>query len=96
MSRLMGLYAQHLGASQVTPDVNGTAYAEAIERARLEIARADAVVVGIGSGMSSACGYDHYRRIPEFDDRFARFEHAHGFSSLMDGFYHLYATNEER
>ncbi len=95
MSGLMGLYAQHLGS--VAPSPPGeTDLSAAIERMAELITGADAVVVGIGSGMSSACGYDHYHRISVFDDRFARFERACGFSTLMDGFYHLYASNEER
>lgn len=98
MSGLMGLYAQHLGAENVVVWPDGAAYAAAVERMARVLAEADAVVVGIGSGMSSACGYDHYHRIGEFDGggRFAPFEKSHGFSTLMDGFYHLYATNEER
>ena len=91
----MNLYAQHLG-SGASEHVDETACVDAIERAADHLRRADAVVVGIGSGMSSACGYDHYHRIPAFDDRFARFERAFGFSTLMDGYYHLYASNEER
>lgn len=98
MSGLMGLYAQHLGAQPAVPCPDAEAFAASVERAAEVLVGADAVVVGIGSGMSSACGYDHYRRIPEFDEggRFSPFEKAHGFSTLMDGFYHLYATNEER
>ena len=95
MSGLMGLYAQHLSAA-AAPAPSAADLSAAVEHAAELIAGADAVVAGIGSGMSSACGYDHYHRIPAFDDRFARFERAFGFSTLMDGFYHLYASNEER
>lgn len=79
MSGLMGLYAQHLGAENVVVWPDGAAYAAAVERTARVLAEADAVVVGIGSGMSSACGYDHYHRIGEFDGggRFAPFENAH-------------------
>lgn len=75
----MGLYAQHLGAENVVVRPDGAEYAAAVERAARVLADADAVVVGIGSGMSNACGYDHYHRIPEFDEggRFAPFENAH-------------------
>ena len=96
MSGALGLYAQHLGAEEGIAPLDGGALRDAVDRAARLVDGADAVVVGIGSGMSSACGYDHYRRIPAFDGRFAPFERAHGFSSLMDGFYHLYASNEER
>lgn len=98
MSRLMGLYAQHLGAAPSCRYESEAEYEAAVARAAELIERADAVVVGIGSGMSSACGYDHYHPALEFDEggSLARFRHAHGFDTLMDGFYHLYASNEER
>ncbi|WP_462134775.1 SIR2 family NAD-dependent protein deacylase [Slackia piriformis] len=96
MSRLMGLYAQHLSAGVAPPAVDEETLARQVEQAANVLARADAVVCGIGSGMSTACGYDHYGRSAVFDGRFAKFERVHGFSSLMDGLYHLYASNEER
>ena len=98
MNRLMGLYAQHLGAIQVQNREDAPLYREAIARASELIANADAVVVGIGSGMSSACGYDYYHPIPALEEggTLAAFSRAHGFTTLMDGFYHLYASNEER
>lgn len=98
MSGLMRLYAQHLGAEVPCPYADEAAYTGAVERAAALIAEADAVVVGIGSGMSSACGYDHYHQHPAFAEggSLERFRRAHGFATLMDGFYHLYATNEER
>lgn len=96
MSRLMGLYAQHLSANAAPPAVDKATFARQVEQAGDVLADADMVVCGIGSGMSTACGYDHYGRSAAFDGPFAKFERAHGFSSLMDGFYHLYATNEER
>ena len=98
MSRLMRLYAQHLDAD--TPRAYGCEAdcGNALARAAELLREADAIVAGIGSGMSSACGYDHYHAIPEFDQggRLGRFRRAHGFDTLMDGYYHLYATNEER
>ena len=98
MNRLMGLYAQHLGAECAQGQGDTASYRESIARAAELISDADAVVAGIGSGMSSACGYDHYHTIPAFeeDGSLARFHRAHGFSTLMDGYYHLYASNEER
>lgn len=98
MSRMMGLYAQHLGVERASGRYRDEAYRVALERAARCIEDADAIVVGIGSGMSSACGYDHYHPISAFrkDGSLARFRRAHGFDTLMDGFYHLYASNEER
>ena len=68
MSRLMGLYAQHLGAERQSPYASEAAYEAAVARAAELLGRAEFVVAGIGSGMSSACGYDHYHPIPEFAD----------------------------
>ena len=98
MSRLMGLYAQHLGAERQSPYASEADYEAAVARAAELLGQADYVVAGIGSGMSSACGYDHYHPIPEFGPggTLERFRRAHGFDTLMDGYYHLYATNEER
>ena len=97
MSRLMGLYAQHLGAERAREQGDAASYRESIARAAELISDADAVVAGIGSGMSSACGYDCYHPTPVLKDgALASFGKAHGFATLMDGFYHLYASNEER
>lgn len=93
---LLGLYAQHLSAPEPQPYAGPEQRHAAQLRAAEKFSQADAVVVGIGSGMSSSCGYDYYHRTPAFDGLLARFERAHGFSTLMDGFYHLFATNEER
>lgn len=98
MSRLMGLYAQHLGAERPRAYASEAAYEAALARAAELLDGADYVVAGIGSGMSSACGYDHYHPIQDFEEggRLERFRRAHGFDTLMDGYYHLFATNEER
>ena len=98
MSRLMGLYAQHLSAETPRAYGNKADFDAALAHAGELLCEADAIVVGIGSGMSSACGYDHYHPIPEFGTggSLERFRRAHGFETLMDGYYHLYATNEER
>lgn len=60
------------------------------------IKEADAVVVGGGSGMSSAAGYNHYHWTPLFQERFALFREAYGFQSLFEGFYYLYSSYEEQ
>lgn len=93
---LMNLYAQHLGAEDYIPTVSEEELDQQFTQAAEQFARADAVVVGIGSGMSTSCGYDHYHRTAIFDEQFSRFEKTHGFTSLMDGFYHLYGSNEDR
>lgn len=67
-----------------------------VERLSDLLSRADAVVVGIGSGMSTAAGYDFYHGGELFDDAFGEFGEAHGFSTLFDGMYHLFSDNEQR
>lgn len=59
------------------------------------IMEADAIVVGAGSGLSSAAGYDHYHHNLWFEERFGAFEEAYGFNNLFEGFYHVYNTPEE-
>ena len=56
---------------------------------------ADAVVVGAGSGLSSAGGCNHYHSGGAFSRGFSGFEERYGFSILMDGYYHMYSSNEE-
>lgn len=92
----MDVCALHLGAPEPHPYATEADYAAALEQAAELVSTADAVVVGVGSGMSSSCGYDFYHRTDAFDDRFARFERAHGFSNLMEGHYHVYSNNEQR
>lgn len=96
MSGIMGLYARHLGAEGFLPPVPQEELDDRCARAADLIGQAGTVVVGIGSGLSSSCGYDFYHRSDAFDGDLARFERRHGFSTFMDGLYHLFATNEER
>lgn len=58
------------------------------------VAEADAVVVGIDSGMSSASGYDFYRADMLDSPELAPFQDYYHFKSLFDGFYHLFPTLE--
>lgn len=58
------------------------------------VAEADAVVVGIGSGMSSASGYDFYRADMLDSPELAPFQDHYHFKSLFDGFYHLFPSLE--
>lgn len=61
-----------------------------------KINTADAIVIGGGSGLSSAAGYNHYHSKDIIKNKFKEFEKKYGFSSLFDAYYHLYSTNEER
>lgn len=57
---------------------------------------AEAVVVGIGSGFSTACGFDFYHDTELFQEYFGDFRETYGLKNLFDGFYHLYGTYEEQ
>lgn len=72
----------------------GEAYRAQVERLGEWFDWADAVVVGAGSGLSSAAGYNHYHRGQAFDAAFGDFRRRYGFRSLMDGYYYLYGSLE--
>ena len=55
---------------------NQAALQELAER----IAQADAVVIGGGSGLSSAAGYDHYHWSPALSEALAPFREQYGFT----------------
>ena len=63
-------------------------------RLRALIDEADAVLVGIGSGMSSAAGFNHYNRDGLVRAGMSDWLESFGFKSLFDGFYHLYPSLE--
>lgn len=61
-----------------------------------KISEADAIVVGGGSGISSAAGYNHYHSKDIIENKFSDFEKKYGFRSLFDAYYYLYSSHEER
>ncbi len=65
-------------------------------RLRSLIDDADAIIVGIGSGMSSAAGFNHYNRAGMARAGMTDWQQAFGFKSLFDGFYHLYPSLEQQ
>ena len=68
-----------------------------MERILLEkIDQADAIVIGGGSGMSSAAGYDHYHWSSALSDSLAAFREYYNFRSPLDGFYYCFSSYEER
>ena len=67
-----------------------------LERVTKLISQADAVVVGIGSGMSSACGYNYYHETDFFNNHFKKYKERYGFNSLFFGLNHVYASPEEQ
>ena len=77
------------------PIANGNALQNQVATLAEWLRWADAVVVGVGSGLSSAGGCNHYHTGDVFLRRFSGFEKRHGFSTLMDGYYHMYSSNEE-
>ena len=65
-------------------------------RLRSLIDDADAIIVGIGSGMSSAAGFNHYNRAGMTRAGMEDWQQAFGFKSLFDGFYYLYPSLEQQ
>ena len=59
-----------------------------------KIEESDAVLIGGGSGLSSACGYNHYHWTPWFEERLAPCIERYGFTSPFAGFYHLFSNYE--
>lgn len=57
---------------------------------------ADAILVGIGSGMSSSAGYNHYHNNHFFQQHFHTYQKRYGFDNLFNGFYYVYNTYEEQ
>lgn len=60
------------------------------------IRNVDAVLVGAGSGLSSAAGYNHYHHNTVFQKNFHDFEEAYGIQSLFQGFYYIYSKPEQQ
>lgn len=56
-----------------------------------QITKADSIVIGGGSGLSSASGYDHYHWSPAFEDILGPFRDRYGLASPMAGFYHCFS-----
>ena len=61
-----------------------------------KLRKADAVVIGGGSGLSSAAGYDHYHWSPALAEALAPFREYYGFTSPLAGFYHCYSSYGEQ
>ncbi|MDD3220399.1 MAG: hypothetical protein PHC41_05490 [Lachnospiraceae bacterium] len=51
-----------------------------------KIEDADAILCGIGSGMSSSAGYNHYHKNSFFEENFSEFEEQYGYDNLFQGF----------
>jgi hypothetical protein len=53
-------------------------------------------VIGGGSGLSSAAGYDHYHWSPALSEALAPFREQYGFTSPLAGFYHCFSSYGEQ
>lgn len=71
-------------------------YKERVNILAEKINAADVILLGGGSGMSSATEYNHYQGNQIFMEHFRRFEKEYGFRSMFDGYYYLYSTLEEQ
>lgn len=58
--------------------------------------QAEAILVGAGSGLSSAAGYNHYHHDQIFQTHFGDFENAYGIQNVFQGFYYLYSKPEQQ
>ncbi len=59
-----------------------------------ELQKADAILIGGGSGLSSAAGYNHYHWAPYFEEKLQRYQENYEFKSPFDGFYHVFSDYE--
>ena len=62
---------------------------ENLELLAEKIRQVDAVVIGGGSGLSSAAGYNHYHWMPYLEGQLQDFKEAYGFQSPFSVFYLL-------
>lgn len=67
-----------------------------IKQLAAQISLADAIVIGVGSGMSSAAGYNHYHWMPSMEKYLEDFKRYYGFSSPFAGFYYCYSSLEQQ
>ena len=68
----------------------------AIQELAERIDQADAIVIGGGSGLSSAAGYDHYHWSPAISEALAPFLEQYGFTSPLAGFYYCFSSYGEQ
>lgn len=61
-----------------------------------KINQADAVLIGGGSGLSSAAGYNHYHWMPYMEECLRDFKKWYGLKSPFEGFYYCYSSPEQQ
>lgn len=69
---------------------------QGIEQLAEQIRLADAIVIGAGSGLSSAAGYNHYHWTDAMEGFLQDFKACYGFSSPFAGFYYCYSSPEQQ
>lgn len=69
---------------------------ENLELLAEKICQVDAVLIGGGSGLSSAAGYNHYHWMPYLEGQLQDFKEAYGFQSPFAGFYYCYSSPEQQ
>lgn len=69
-------------------------YSERIDRLRTLLDRADAIVIGAGSGLSAAAGLDYAGA--DFEREFRPWIERYGFTDLYSSSFHPFDTEEER
>lgn len=67
-----------------------------IHEAAEKLQEADAIIVGGGSGLSSAAGYNHYHNNEMYRKHFQDFDDQYGIKNLMKGFYYVYSKLEQK
>lgn len=66
---------------------------EQLDRLKIEIENADAIVIGAGAGMSAAAGFSYSGE--RFEKYFSDFHKKYGFSDMYSGGFYPYETFEE-
>ena len=67
-------------------------YSENIRKLREEIENADAMVIGIGAGMSAASGFDYSGE--RFEKTFGDFQRKYGISDMYSGGFYPFSCTE--
>lgn len=69
---------------------------EKLKQCKEWIQEADAIIIGAGSGLSSAAGYNHYHWESELEKPLLRFKDYYQFQSPFAGFYYFYNDYESQ
>ena len=68
-------------------------FSENIKKLRNELGTADAIVIGIGAGMSAASGFDYSGE--RFEKAFGDFHQKYGITDMYSGGFYPFPTSEE-